>query len=276
MIVSTHPSSPASILRSAKRGSAAALALLVFSACSYQDQNLWNQCPLPESQLMPAWHKWQDARSKPEGCGSLEGGIYTCDEQRREIERVAYLCPSYVPGLMASAILAYDARQFARAQQFVDALFTLQKVHAPAAVLRGRIALEEGNIPFALRFLAEHVKLSPEDAELREVYAGALFLAEKLPEATRQLSVAANLGAPAWRVAYHRGLFEEAGGNLRQALQYYEEALRERADWDVAMARRDGIIAATYKSRKPVAGLGPLPSESNPTLLHKPRLLDSQ
>jgi predicted Zn-dependent protease len=197
---------------------------------------------------MAPWRQWQEARARPGGCGSLEDGTYTCQEQRREVERVAYICPSYVPGLMASAILAYDDRQYAKAQQYLDALFGLQKVHPPAAVLRGRIALEEGNLPFAQRFLAEHVRLAPEDAELREVYAAALYLSEKLPQAQAQLNVAANLGAPAWRVAYHRGLFEEAGGNFHQAIQHYEEALRERPDWDVALARRDGIVAATYQS----------------------------
>jgi tetratricopeptide (TPR) repeat protein len=152
---------------------------------------------------------------------------------------------------MASAILAYDDRQLARAQQDLDTLFGFQKVHAAAAVLRGRIALEEGNLPFAQRFLAEHVKLSPDDADLREVYAGALYLAGKIPEAKKQLMVAANLGAPAWRVAYHQGLFEEAAGNFHQAFQYYEGALKERPDWDLAMARRSGITAATYKLLKP-------------------------
>lgn len=246
----THPMhyfSARSIFKLAKRLSMTGVMLLFLSACSYQDQYIANECPLPESQLMPAWHKWQEARSRPGGCGSLDDGVHTCADQRREIERVAYICPTYAPGLMASAILAYDDQQPARAQQYLDALFGLQRAHAPAAVLRGRIALEEGNIPFALRFLAEHVKLSPNDAELREVYAGALYLAGKLPEAKKQLTVAANLGAPAWRVAYHQGLFEEAGGNLHQAFQYYEAALRERADWDVALARRDGIIAATHK-----------------------------
>ena len=87
-----------------------------------------------------------------------------------------------------------------------------------------------------MRFLAEQVKSSPEDAELREVYAGALYLAERLPDAKQQLSVAANLEAPAWRVAYHRGLFKEAGRKSP-----------ERADWEVALARRDGIIVAGYR-----------------------------
>lgn len=77
------------------------------------------------------------------------------------------------------------------------------------------------------------------------MYAGALFLADKLPEAKRQLTIAANIGAPTWRVAYHRGLFEEASGNFHLALGHYEEAIKERPGWDVALARRDGILAAT-------------------------------
>lgn len=241
------PVSATTIGRMAIRLSVTGILLLFLSACAFQDQYAANECPLPESQLMPAWKKWQEARMKPGGCGSLDSETYICQEQRREIERVAYICPTYVPGLMASAILAYDEQQYARAQQYLDGLFGLQRTHAPAAVLRGRIALEEGNLPFAQRFLSEHVKLSPDDAELREVYAGALFLSGKVPEAKAQLAVAANLGAPAWRIAYHQGVFEETGGNLHQALQYYETALRERAGWDLALSRRDGIIAATHK-----------------------------
>lgn len=180
-----------------------------------------------------------------------EEGRFVCEALRREVERVAHICPTYVPGLMASAIIAYEDRQFALAQQYLDALLGLQKAHGPAAVLRGRIALEEGNVPFALRFLAEQVKLSPEDADLHEVYAGALFLADKLPEAKRQLTIAANLGAPTWRVAYHRGLFEEALGNFHLALRHYEEAISERPGWEAALVRRDGIIAATRRGEDP-------------------------
>jgi tetratricopeptide (TPR) repeat protein len=253
------PSSRSSVLRLPKRLAVVTVVLLSLSACSYQDQYIENECPLPESQLMAPWRQWQEARARPGGCGSLEDGTYTCQQQRREVERIAYICPSYVPGLMASAILAYDDRQYARAQQFLDALFWLQKVHPPAAVLRGRIAMEEGNLPFSQRFLAEQVKLAPEDAELREVYAAALYLSGKLPQAQAQLNVAANLGAPVWRVAYHRGLLEEVGGNLHQAIQHYEEALRERPDWDVALARRDGILAVMPPHLKP-RGLSQTPS----------------
>ncbi len=229
----------------------AAVLGLGLGACSYQSRHVYNECPLPDRQLLPVWEQWREARAKPGGCGSLEEGRFPCEELRRNVERVSQTCPTYAPGFMASAILAYEDRQFALAQQYLDALFSLQKAHGPAAVLRGRIALEEGNVPFALRFLAEQVKLSPEDADLHEVYAGALFLADKLPEAKRQLTIAANLGAPTWRVAYHRGLFEEALGNFHLALRHYEEAISERPGWEAALVRRDGIIAATRRGEDP-------------------------
>lgn len=213
--------------------------------CSYQSRYLYNECPLPDQQFLPTWEQWREARSKPGGCGTLEEGRFVCEALRREVERVIHACPTYVPGLMALAILAYEDRQFALAQQYLDALFSLEKTHGPAAVLRGRIALEEGNIPFALRFLSEQVILLPEDAELREVYAGALFFADKLAEARQQLTIASHLGAPMWRIAYHRGLFEELSGNWRQALEHYEEALRERPGWETALARRAAILATT-------------------------------
>ncbi|MCP9449334.1 MAG: hypothetical protein NNA21_04650 [Nitrospira sp.] len=69
-------------------------------------------------------------------------------------------------------------------------------------------------------------------------------------EAKRQLTIAANLGAPTWRVAYHRGLFEEASGNFYLALRHYEEAISERPGWEVALSRRDGIAAATQQGEK--------------------------
>lgn len=250
------------ILSTCCRGVGIALAAVLgvgLGACSYQSRHLYNECPFPDRQLLPVWEQWRELRAKPGGCGTLSDGRSICEELRREVERVAHVCPTYVPGFLASAILAYEDRQFALAQQYLDALFSLQKAHGPAAVLRGRIALEEGNVPFALRFLAEQVKLSPEDADLREVYAGALFFADKLLEAKQQLTIAANLGAPAWRVAYHHGLFEELSGNWHVALRHYEEAIQLRSGWEVALARRDGILA-TIRSQDTI-GL-PLDAEN--------------
>ena len=220
------------------------LAALFSSSCADQFPYRRNQCVIPEVQLAEAWEQFIDARSDPAGCVPDEYGHDRCADARRAVQRVAYVCPDYVPAIMATAIIAYEEKQYQRAQQILDSLFSLQKVHPEAAALRGRLALEEGNLPFALRFLSEHVKLSADHAELREVYAAALFLSGRLTEAKIQLDMAAQLGAPAWRVAYHRGLFEESQGHIDEARRYYEQAIRDNPGWmDSPSSRLSGLKA---------------------------------
>ena len=73
-------------------------------------------------------------------------------------------------------------------------------------------------------------------------------------EARIYLTQAANLGAPPWRIAYHRGLIEEAAGTPADALKQYEEALRYKPGWSLPAARLKGL-----RARYPAAGRGPAP-----------------
>ena len=98
-------------------------------------------------------------------------------------------------------------------------------------------------MPFALKFLAQQIRISMDHAGLREVYASALYLAKRLEEAKSELEIAAALGAPKWRIAYHRGLIEEATGHLAEAERNYEDALRERPGWKAADSRLKGLQA---------------------------------
>ena len=244
----------------------AVLILLVFLSSSCAENHFpyrRNQCVIPEVQLAEAWERFTEARSDPAGCVPDEFGYDRCAEARKAVQTVAYVCPDYVPAIMATAIIAYEEKQYPRAQQILDSLFSLQKVHPEAAVLRGRIALEEGNLPFALRFLSEQVKISADHAELREVYAAALFLSGRLTEAKAQLDMAAHLGAPAWRVAYHLGLFEESQGHLDKARRYYEQAIRDNPGWsDSPSARLNGLRALQKANDKRSPALQKSPSSS--------------
>jgi hypothetical protein len=64
-----------------------------------------------------------------------------------------------------------------------------------------------------------------------------------MPQAIDELSMAGALGAPAWRVAYHRGLIEEASGRLAQASRFYEEALQGNPGWPPAESRLKALRA---------------------------------
>ena len=51
------------------------------------------------------------------------------------------------------------------------------------------------------------------------------------------------LGAPAWRIAYHLGLIEEAAGNRAEAMREYMEAVSGNPQFQPAAARLKALQA---------------------------------
>jgi len=225
---------------------ATATTLLICGACSQRAARTvrWNlDCSNVEGRLNETWSELLEARADPKGC-RLPSGVDQCELLRAEIDRLAQLCPQSQPALLANAALAYDERQVFKAQQLLDQLLSAPGPNPKAAALRTRIAMEEGNLPYALRFSEQHMRLSPDDAGLREVHASALFLTGRYKEALRDLAVAERLGAPGWRIAYHRGLIAEASRNLDEAIASYQEAARLRPGWSPPESRLKGLQAA--------------------------------
>ena len=129
------------------------------------------------------------------------------------------------------------------AQQYLDRIFERPASHPDAAVLRGQIAAEQGNLPFARRFLADQIALAPGHPGLHETYAGVLYLSQELDAARRELARAESLGAPRWRVAYHQGLVEESAGDRDAARRLYQEALDKNPGWEPALTRLKAMTA---------------------------------
>jgi tetratricopeptide (TPR) repeat protein len=177
----------------------------------------------------------------PGGC-EPEGGRH-CDALEAEISHLSLNCPTSPEIVMASALLAFQSRQYVRAQQLLDELFALQVGYPEAVSLRARIALQEGNVRFALRFLKDQLQLFGDNSGVHETYASALYLAHLWSEAREQLAIAARLGAPSWRVQYGLGLIEEAQSHFAEAKQHYDVARQERPDWKPPQARLRALIA---------------------------------
>ena len=213
-----------------------------FSSCAHVPVRLATPCVSASARLFESWRELQDARQSPGGCDA-EDGVH-CERLRIRIQRLSMDCASSPDVVMANALLAFDDRDFVRAQQLLDELFSLQVTYPEAAILRGRIALEQGNIPFALRFLDQQVRQMGDHGPLRETYASALFLAGRWDEARAQLGVAQRLGSPGWRVAYGEGLIEEAAGRPAEARQRYQEALQARPEWKAAASRLRALEVA--------------------------------
>jgi tetratricopeptide (TPR) repeat protein len=209
---------------------------------SLKYQTTTRGCADADLRLSNALQRLENLQSLPDGC-TLDKDEALCRQQREAIEHLSAMCPTNVRSLLANAVMAYGDGRTVVAQQFLDALFGAQPGQPDAAVLRIRLALESGNISFALRFSADQIALAPTHGGLHEARASALFLAGRFDDAVGELAVAEKLGSPTWRVAYNRGLIAEKAGDLSEAAKQFQAALDARPGWSLAADRLRAIKA---------------------------------
>jgi tetratricopeptide (TPR) repeat protein len=188
-----------------------------------------------------------------------DGILVDCDRARTDIKFLALEFPNHVPTLMANAVLAYEAREPEKAMRYLDALFAIQPGHAEAGILRSRLSIDEGNLPAARELLLSQISYAPDHAGLHEALSAVLYMERDHEGAFREISAAEKLGAPAWRVAYNRGLIAEAAGQSDGAIGFYEAALQANPEFKAARSRRDALKAGvgyTGASSPPVKSGG--------------------
>jgi tetratricopeptide (TPR) repeat protein len=237
-------------LNVSKRLSSALVVWLAVTGCATHSPLVYQQCYNPDVQLGHELRELEEHRAK--GCteGLSRGGGSECDRLEAEIARLAVVCPGHAPTLMANAVIAYDQHRPQDSQAYLDLILSQPRPFPDAAVLRAQIALEEGNVPFARRLLEQEILLVPDHAGLHEVYAATLFVDRRLDQARAELTRAAALGAPRWRVAYHLGMIEELSGHPDDAARLYMEALQGNpaftaADSRLRALRAGALIAPT-------------------------------
>ncbi|MGE0191115.1 MAG: tetratricopeptide repeat protein [Planctomycetota bacterium] len=143
---------------------------------------------------------------------------------RKQAEEMSFLYPSHIPARFMAGLLAYEFDDPARASQHFDHVLHIAGSHPDAAVIRSRIALDDGNSAYALHMLEEQIQLRPDHAGLREAQAAAWFLAGDTAQARTSLDAAERLGSPGWRIAYNRGLLAEEDGDAGSAIEQYRLA----------------------------------------------------
>lgn len=172
---------------------------------------------------------------------SAPGQTVDCQRVQREVDRLYAEFPNHERVIMANAVLQFDAGQMQNAQFLLDQLLARPGSHPEAAILRARIAVMEGNTRLAASVLQRQIALAPDYAELRETLASVHYLEGRYGEAQEALRLAALLGAPAWRIAYHRGLLHEASLQWPLACQAYFAAIQHKPDFRPAVARLLGL-----------------------------------
>ena len=213
--------------------------------------------------LLPACALWNpDHEPEPDAVlaalladhASDDGFAPHRDEVRRErlrydVERLATRHPNHVPSQVAAAAIALDAGDRMRAQAYADRALALAPTDVEARTLRVRIAVADGATELARRLVDDGLRARPDAAGLHESSAWLHQLAGEADAALAALTLAERLGAPAARVAFHRGLVEEQRGDVDAAERHYRSALAADAGCEAAARRLAGLVA-----RRPDAG----------------------
>lgn len=209
-------------------------------------------CNKADTVTRQLWEKLDKMRSDPRGCKTQSGGEGHCEQIEWQLQRLSISCPSNASGLAVNADVEYFHHRLPEAQRYLDQLAELGNEPISATVLRARISLEEGNIPFAVRFLERNLQLSPQETELREVYASALYMSGKALESIQQLNFAEQLGAPRWRIAYNRGVIYELDHDEISAIHEYQKSLEAKSVDNPAAARLRALrVTAPYRTAMP-------------------------
>ncbi len=172
---------------------------------------------------------------------SAPGQTVDCQRVQREVDRLYAEFPNHERIIMANAVLQFEGGHLQNAQFLLDQLLAKPGSHPEAAILRARIAVMEGNTRLAATLLERQINLAPDYAELRETLASVHYLDGRYAQAHEALRLAVLLGAPVWRVDYHRGLLHEASQQMPEACQAYFSAIRHRPDFRPAVARLLGL-----------------------------------
>jgi tetratricopeptide (TPR) repeat protein len=208
----------------------ASIVLASMPACTLFAPHARNDATNPDERLAILMDRLATARAEGpnnDANRSEQTAFLDAGQVRSDLARFTLEYPNHVESLMVNALLAYEAGEPEGAAAYLDRVLHLDDAHARAAALRGRIALEQGNPAFARKLLQRHVDRAPDDAELREAYAAALFYDGDHDGAERELATAQRLGAPRWRVLYNRGLMAEKSGEVERAKRMYSSSVAE-------------------------------------------------
>ncbi len=212
------------------------LLALLTGACAKQAPMVSAECVTPDAQLARLLASY---RALPASvCDE------SCEQVRQGIELLGLACPAHVPTMEANAVVAFEAGRPMVAQQLLDIVLAQPGSHASAAVLRARIAIDEGNLPFAAQLVTDQIRLSPAHADLHEVAGSVAYFQRRFEASEASLRTAERLGAPGWRVAYHLGLIREAQERKDEAMAFYSRALEGNPDWAPARDRLAALKAS--------------------------------
>jgi len=162
---------------------------------------------------------------------------------RNEFERLGLEFPNHARIQAANAQIANDAGEREKAELYAERALALDPADPDSAALRARLLAESGNLAAASALLVTAVERRPDHFLLRETEAAIAFASDDSERAKSALLAAERLGAPRWRIEYHRGLLAERGADRVAARAHYEAVLKECPEHEPTIRRLRGLDA---------------------------------
>lgn len=168
----------------------------------------------------------------------------TQEELARDLRVLTLDHPRHVPSLVADAAVSIETGRTDRAIALLDTVLSVEPDHVDAVLLWTRVAARSGDLAGARRRVEAALRTRPDSPELHEADASLMYLEDRFGEALQALDRADLLrGQESWRSAYHRGLIDEARGELEAAERHYSLCVELYPSFEPA-ARRLRWIAA--------------------------------
>jgi tetratricopeptide (TPR) repeat protein len=214
-------------------------ALLALAACGSMDSYRDNY-PDPDERLNHLLALYNDVLTRQSSCFEIRrpaSAITDCARLQVEIERLHYDFPRHERTLMTLGVLYYSSDRLDRAQLLLDQLLAQSGAYPEAAVLRSRIALEEGNLALATSVLRRQLTQSPGHPDLLSAMASVYYTGGNFAAARNMLdSPTSGPGLP-WVTAYHRGLLAESSQDWAGACFHYQQSLQLKSGYAPAISR---------------------------------------
>jgi len=191
---------------------------------SCQQNALLAQAPKPKLELNLNCHD----KAKP---------IIDCYRLASELNALYIQYPNNKRIMMASALVEFELGNTSNSQYLLDNLMSKRGAYPEAAILRSRIAMEEGNLTLARSLVSRQLSITPDNPYLYEMQASYYYMEGKYTEALQSVKIAERFMEPNWRIGHHRGIIYEAQEQWQKACKEYKLILQDEPNNRVINAK---------------------------------------
>ncbi len=170
-------------------------------------------------------------------CHDRAKPVVDCYRLASELNGLHIKYPNSKRIMMAAALLEFELGNTASSQQLLDSLLSKRGAYPEAAILRSRIAMEEGNLTLARSVINKQLNITPDHPYLYEMQASYYYMEGKYTDALQSVKIAERFMKPNWRIAHHRGIIYEAQEQWYKACKEYKQILKEQPNNRVINAK---------------------------------------